>query len=552
MPVELKCKKHSVIGSRGAVATNHPLASAAGVQVLADGGNAVDAAVSALCTLAVVEPMNVGIIGGGILHIRSPDGRHTIIDGMSTAPAAARQDMFSPLDLAEPFSFKNVAGRANQVGAAAVAVPGNLKAWSRALAAFGRHTLVDLLEPAIRHARKGFAVSPYLSRAIEVTAADIARDAPLASLLLPKGVPLPAGSRLIQSELADSLEHIAREGVAAFSHGEMGRLIAAYLQERGGCLAPADLETYRVIEREPVRGQYRGFDIVGPPPPASGGMHIVQMLNLLESFDLAAMGFGSADACHLVAEALKIAFADRAVATADPAFVRVPVDRIVSKAYADARRKDVDARRATTWKAGVPPAESINTTHVTVADDEGYVVAATHTINGWFGACMLIPGLGFIPNNYMYNLDPRPGRPLSIAPGKRVTSSMSPMMVLRDGALRYALGMPGGLYIFGSVAQAIINLIDHRMPLQAAIEAPRLWSQGATLEMEGGFSDMLRADLEGRGHRVVVQPAIGGGMNAVARHEDGTLEAAACWRADGMPMSVGGGWADPDDVKDWS
>ena len=264
-----------------------------------------------------------------------------------------------------------------------------------------------------------------------------------------------------------------------------------------GLLSLADLASYKPLERETIRGTYRGRTIVGPPPPASSGVHIAQMLNILEGFDIGAMGFGTPDTIHLLAEVLKIAFADRAVATADPAFVDVPVARLTSKAYAAERRARIDMDRAQRWQAGlVGLKESADTTHVTVADADGHVVAATHTINSLFGACVQIPGTGMIANNYMFNFDPHPGRALSIAPGKRVFTSMAPMMVVEDGSVRHALGLPGGLRIFPSAFQAIVNLIDHGMTVQEAVEAPRVWTEGGPLELEPAYSDETAAALE--------------------------------------------------------
>jgi gamma-glutamyltranspeptidase/glutathione hydrolase len=255
------------------------------------------------------------------------------------------------------------------------------------------------------------------------------------------------------------------------------------------------------------------------------------------------LGFGSPQTLHLLAEVMKIAFADRAAATADPAFVDVPVERLTSRAYAQERRERIDPACARAWSAGVQPAVSPNTTHVTVADDEGNVVAATHTINNLFGARFAIPGIGLIPNNYMNNFDPHPGRALSIAPGKRITTSQAPMMVLRDGEIVCALGLPGGLRIFGSAMQAIINLIDHGMTLQEAVEAPRVWTQGAELEVEEAIALPVRNALEQLGHRVSLVPHVAGGMNAIAFGDDGLLTGASCWRADGTPIAVAGGRA---------
>jgi gamma-glutamyltranspeptidase/glutathione hydrolase len=255
------------------------------------------------------------------------------------------------------------------------------------------------------------------------------------------------------------------------------------------------------------------------------------------------MGFGSADAAHLLAEALKIAFADR-TATADPAFVDVPVARIVSRGYAAERRARLDMARARDWAPEIPALrESVDTTHLTVADADGNVVAATQTINGLFGAGVMIPETGLIANNYMFNFDPHPGRAQSIAPGKRCFTSMAPMMAAKDGRIRFALGLPGGLRIFPSAFQAIVNLIDFGMSPQQAVEAPRLWTEGGALELEQDYPEETAAALAARGHAVVRNPRIGGGMNLIAFGDDGTMTGAACWRADGTPVGISGGLA---------
>ena len=267
------------------------------------------------------------------------------------------------------------------------------------------------------------------------------------------------------------------------------------------------------------------------------------MLNILEGYDIGALGFGSADTLHLLAEVLKIAFADRAAATADPAFVKVPVEKLLSKAYAADRRARIDLGRAQTWSAEVAPGEGAHTTHLTVADGMGNIVASTQTINSLFGARYIVPGTGMIPNNYMFVFTPHPGRVNSVAPGKRITSSMSPVMVLKDGKPRYALGLPGGLRIFPSVMQAISNLIDHGMSVQEAVEAPRLWTQGFGVEVENSVpSDVLSA-LRDRGHDVAATGNVGGGMSAIQFDADGAMTGAACWRADGTPIGLGGGYA---------
>ncbi|SEG74544.1 gamma-glutamyltransferase [Bosea lathyri] len=536
------CEKRPATGSRGMVVTNHPLASAAGSQMLLAGGNAIDAAIASLFALTVVEPMMVGILGGGVAHIRMADGRHVVLDGLSTAPGKATAGMFDCIS-DEIGRAREVRDRLNTIGPRAVAVPGALAGWCEALARFGTLSLEDVLQPAITLAERGFVISPYLSNCIGDHVADLSRDPGLAALFLSGGKQLPAGARLVQSDYAASLRLIARHGPAALYDGPLGKALAEFMAGNGGLIDQADLSGYRVATREPVRGSYRGYEIVGPPPPSSSGVHIAQMLNILEGYDIGALGFGSADAVHLLAEALKIAFADRAVATADPAFVPVPVAKLIDKAYADKRRALIDMNRAKAWSAGISGGESNDTTHVTVADNDGNVITTTQTINGLFGACTQIPGTGMLTNNYMYNFDPHPGRALSIAPGKRVFTSMAPMMALRDGKLAFALGLPGALRIFPSALQAIVNLIDHGMSLQEAVEAPRIWTEGGVLELEAAIPDSVATELAARGHEVVRSPRIAGGMNAIAFNADGTLTGAACWRADGTPVAISGGLA---------
>ena len=542
------CEKHPATGRTGMVVTNHPRASAAGTEILAGGGNAIDAAVASLFALTVVEPMMVGLLGGGTAHLRLADGTHTIIDGMSIAPAAATPDMYRPLPDA-PAGSLDTEGRQNSVGALAVAVPGALRGWCEALRRFGTLSLPDVMAPAIALATRGFTVTPYLADCIDEAAPDMAADPAIAGCFLPGGTPLAAGHRLVRGDYADTLRSIAQLGEEAVHGGALGDAVADCIGRLGGILSRDDLAGYGTMERAPVRGSYRGWEIVGPPPPASSGVHIVQMLNILEDYDLAAMGFGSAETLHLLAEVLKIAFADRAAATADPAFVTVPVARLTDKDYAAERRARIDPARAQAWSAGVSPGQSAHTTHITVADGLGNIVASTQTINSLFGARFMVPGTGLIPNNYMATFDPRPGRAGSIAPGKRITTSMAPMIALHGGVPVFALGLPGGLRIFGSAMQALLNLIDHGMSLQEAVEAPRLWTQGQGVEVEAFAADAL-AGLRARGHSVVPMPHVGGGMNAVRLHTDGTLEGAACWRADGTAIGLGGGLARPG-VRFW-
>ena len=536
------CEKQPASSSRGMVVSNHPLASAAGAEMLAAGGNAIDAAISTLFTLTVVEPMMVGIIGGGMAHIRLADGSHRFIDGQSTVPLAVRPDTYKSKPGSAHDVFDTV-GDENLNGPKAVAVPGSLKAWCETLQRFGTMSLADVMQPAIKHAARGYAVTPYLHECITDSAVVMLQDKPISAIYLPKGEPLKPGERVVQSEYAETLTYIAQHGPDALYNGLLGNVLVDYMKAKGGFIAHEDLRTYKTVERKPIRANYRGWEILGPPPPAASGVHIAQMLNILEGYDIAASGFGTAQTIHYLAEVLKIAFADREAASGDPAYINVPVERLTSKTYADERRRAIDPARAQKWGAGIAQLESADTTHMTAADAFGNVVATTQTINNLFGAKILIPGLGTIPNNYMNLYDPRPGHALSLAPGKRVTTSMSPMMALRDGKLRYALGLPGGKRIFPSAMQALINLIDHGMSLQEAVEAPRVWTEGNALEVEQGVPEAVRAKLTAMGHQVQVMATVAGGMNAIQFHDDGRMSGAACWRADGTPIGIAGGLA---------
>jgi gamma-glutamyltranspeptidase / glutathione hydrolase len=536
------CQKRPASGSRGMVVSNHPLASAAGAEMLAAGGNAIDAAIATLFALTVVEPMMVGIIGGGMAHIRLADGSHRFIDGQSTVPLAVRPDTYRSKPGSAHDVFDTVDNE-NLNGVRAVATPGSLKAWCETLRRFGTMALADVMQPAIKHASRGYAATPYLHECITDSANEMRKDKAISAIYLPDGKPLEAGERVVQAEYAETLATIARHGETALYQGALGDILVDYMKAHGGFISRQDLTAYKTVERAPIAADYRGWRILGPPPPAASGVHIAQMLNILEGYDVAAMGFGTSETIHHLAEILKIAFADRAAASGDPDFVNVPVERLTSKQYADERRRMIDSSRAQQWGAGVSQLESAHTTHMTAADAFGNVVATTQTINNLFGAKILIPGLGTVPNNYMNLFDPRPGQALSLAPGKRVTTSMSPVMALRDGKLVYALGLPGGKKIFPSALQALLNLIDHGMSLQEAVEAPRIWTEGNALEVEQAVPEAIRARLTSMGHRVVAMSTVAGGMNAIQFHDDGSLTGAACWRADGTPIGLAGGLA---------
>lgn len=543
-PYPFICEKRPASGAGGVVVTNNPIGSAAGLEMLAAGGNAVDAAVAALLALTVVEPMMVGIAGGGVSHIRLADGRHVVIDALSSAGQAMRPDMYRPVSDGPP-NYMEVADRRNRVGPSAVSVPGNLHGWCMMHERYGRLPFADLVEPAIRLATRGYTVSHYLNGAISENQADLALDREISKIMLPDGAPAAPGSRIVMSDYAQSLKLVQAQGAQALHGGALGQALVDSMATGGagaGYLTMDDLSAYKSVEREAIFGSYRGHTIAGPPPPASSGVHVVQMLNILESYDIAGMGFDAPETLHLIAEVLRIGFEDRRAASGDPEFVDVPVERYTSKSYAAeclARMRAV---------GGATPAvhmhESRDTTHITVADRDGNVVSATHTINGLFGAKYMVPGTGMIPNNYMLNYDPHPNRAMSIEPGKRVPTSMAPMIVLKNEKPVFALGLPGAVRIFPSAMQAIVNLLDHGMDLQHAVEAPRLWTDGGHVELEAAFAHHKPA-LEAMGHDVKVVKTIGGGMNAIAFAPDGMMTGAACWRADGTVMAQGGGLARP-------
>src|SRR6204780_43971 len=382
---DFECRKRPASGSRGMVVSNHPLASAAGMEMLAAGGNAIDAAIATLFTLTVVEPMMVGIIGGGMAHIRLSDGSHRFIDGQSTVPLGVRPDAYRSKPGAAHDVFDTVDDE-NLTGPKAVAVPGSLKAWCETQQRFGTMSLADVMQPAIKHAARGFAATPYLHECIVDAASEMLRDKAISAIYLPHGTPLNAGDRVVQAEYAETLAHISRHGEAALYHGPLGDILVDCMKAHGGFITREDLASYKTVERAPIRGDYRGWEILGPPPPPASGVHIVQMLNILEGYDISAMGFGTAETIHHLAEVLKIAFADRAAASGDPDFIEVPVERLTSKEYASERRRATDSSRAQRWGAGVQHLEGAHPRHMTAAETMGNVVASTQTINILFGA----------------------------------------------------------------------------------------------------------------------------------------------------------------------
>lgn len=537
-------EKSAATGTRGVVTANHPLGAAAGMEMLAMGGNAIDAAIATLFALNVVEPMMVGLFGAGWTNIRLADGTAIVIDNYSTAPQAATADLYTPISDTWP-DYMQTQNRENSVGYRAVGVPGTLKAWCEIVAEWGTLDLESVMQPAIRYARRGFRASGYLCELINMSAPDLARFAASAAIFLSDGRPPRAGDLIVQAALADSLQTIAQEGPDALYHGALGQTIIDDMQRNNGIMTVADLRAYATIRRDPLTTSYRGYDVTVPAPPCAGGVHLLQILRILEGYDVAELGYGTADAIHLLAECFKIAFADRAAYLGDPATVTAPIEWLLSPGYAAQRRAQINMHQSTAQPAGhAPLPESSNTTHITTADADGNIVAMTQTINAAFGSKVMVPGTGILLNNTMALFDPHPGQPNSVAGGRRMTSSMCPTIITQNGQPFMALGTPGGVRIFPSVLQAIVNVLDHGMTLQEAVEAPRVWTQGQELEVEDAVPEAIRSALTARGHTVVEVKTVAGGMNGIqVDRAQNTMTGAACWRADGTPIALAGGAA---------
>jgi gamma-glutamyltranspeptidase/glutathione hydrolase len=545
--------KQEIVASRGVVSTNHPLASAAGVEMYAHGGNAFDAAIASLFALTVVEPMMVSVFGAGFFVIRDgKTGEVKTIDNYGVAPFAATEDMYEMVKHRKPGQniFETV-GRKNVVGPLAVATPGTLKAWEYVSKNHGKLGFKTLIAPAVKLAREGYRASPYMSVIVDMVKDDLALFPETAKTFLPDGKVITLGSKIVRTGYAETLEKIAKGGSDTLYNGELGRQVADYMEDNGGLITLKDLKEYKLTMRDPVVGTYRDdYMIYAMAPGSSGGTHIIQMLNILESFDVASFGFGSVEHLHLMAEVLKIAFSDRQKYMGDPAVVDIPLDGLMSKEYAESRVNEIGGK-AKKYSHGDPSGYRSNsnyTTHLSTMDSDGNMVAATQTINNVFGSCVTVPGNGIILNNCMALFDPRPKRANSVAPGKKMLSSMSPTILLRRGEPYLCIGTPGGLQIFPSVTQALVNIIDFKMSIQEAVEAPRIWTMGIDgtpgekLLVESVFTEETRAGLVGRGHEVLVMNRIAGGMNGVLRNpETGMLHGGACWRADGTAMGMSGG-----------
>ncbi len=517
----LRGASHDPVRARhGMVGSTDEFASRAGLHVLQHGGNAVDAAVAVGFALAVTHPAAGNLGGGGFMVIRMADGRETTIDYREMAPAAAVRDMF--LDTSgEPVPERSL------VGPLASGVPGSVAGMSLAQRRYGRLPLAVVIGPAIALARDGFEVSWALADSLQNAQSLLAKSPSSARAFRRADGTLPGpGDRLVQPDLAKTLTLIAEHGPDAFYKGAIADLIAAEMARTGGLITKADLSAYTPRERPPIIGSYRGHRVISMPPPSSGGVALVQLLNILESFPLGDYGHNSSRAIHLVAEAARRVYADRSEWLGDPDFFSVPVAGLLSRRYADTLRSGISATRATSSqdvKPGQPGNfEQSETTHYSVVDADGNAVATTTTLNGSYGNGQVVPGAGFLLNNEMDDFSAKPGTPNmfgltggeanAVAPGKRMLSSMTPTILVKDGRTRLVVGSPGGSRIITTVLQVVLNVVDFKMNVQEAVDAPRFHHQwlpdAIRLERQGFPADVVTA-LEAMGHSTQVGDDMG-------------------------------------------
>lgn len=519
----LLAQRVAVEARHGIVASAHALASAAGVEILQKGGNAVDAAVATGLALTVVYPQAGNVGGGGFMVIHLADGGQHIIDYREVAPAAATRDMYLRPDgelISGPGS--------STIGWRASGVPGSVAGFALALEKYGSGnvTWADVCEPARRLAAEGHVVSQNSAHSLRNSARLLQRFAESKRIYLKDGEFWQTGDRWVQKDLAETLARLQQHGPREFYEGETARLIVRAMQENGGTITLEDLRNYRAVERTPLRGSYRGYEIVTMPPPSSGGIALLQMLKMIEPHPVAAMGNDSSEKYHLFAEAMKRAFRDRAEYLADPDFAPVPVAQLLDDDYLRRRFADFSPTRtkpaaeieATLGRAaGIAalPAESLETTHFSIVDAAGNAVANTYTLNGNYGSGVTIPGTGILMNNEMDDFTSKPGAPNkfgliqgevnSIAPHKRPLSAMTPTLVFKDGRLVLVTGSPGGPTIINTVLQIISNIVDFQMTPMEAVEAGRIHHQWMpdvlTYERLGMSTDTIRA-LQARGHSV--------------------------------------------------
>jgi len=528
----------AVFGPHAMVAADAPLASAAGVEILQKGGNAVDAAVAVGFAMAVVYPEAGNIGGGGYMVIRMADGRTAALDYREIAPKAATRNMY--LDANGNLTDKSV------VGPLASGVPGAVAGLTAALAKYGTMSLAQVMAPAIRYAEEGFIVDTALAHSFSSNARLIRQFAG-ASVFLPNDKPLGVGTRLVQPDLARTLHRIADQGAAGFYHGETARLLADEMKRDGGIITEEDLASYQPVWRDVVRSTYRGYTLLTMPPSSSGGVTVTETLNILEGFP-AMPPFGSAEYAHLVGSAYQRAFVDRNEKLADPAFVPVPMQQLTSKTYAAKLRATIGNDHATpTRTVSQEMRDGTQTTHYSVADASGNAVATTTTLNALYGSGVYVRGGGFFLNDEMDDFAAAPGKPNmfglvqgeanAIQPGKRMLSAMSPTIVLdRDGSLLLVVGSRGGPRIITSTSQVILNVLDQHMILSDAVSAPRIHHQALpdTLQFE---QDGLRAavvdSLRAMGYAVA--PIGGVGLiNAIMKVKGG-YEGFSDPRSSGQP-----------------
>lgn len=527
--LELKAERPMVSqperARRAMVASAHELASAAGLEILKWGGNAVDAGVAVAFVLAVVYPEAGNLGGGGYMLIRMADGREAVIDYRETAPAAAHPGMFR-----QPSEAR--------VGYKASAVPGTVAGMGLAHARFGVRPWREVLEPARRLARQGFPAS-YRMELILALQVPVMKPFPETAKVFLRGAdqPLRQGEILRQRDLAETIARLQRRGWREFYEGETARLIAADMAAHDGTITLKDLSSYRAIEREPLRGSYRGYPILTAPPSTAGGVGVLEMLNILERFELPLGGEGGSRSRHLQIEAMKRAYRDRALHLADPAFHPVPLERLLSKQYAAELAATIRPDRATPAAelaaATSDGEESASTTHFSIVDGDGNLVSNTYTLNGFYGSQVIAKGTGVLLNDIMSAFSTRAGHPNIIAPGKRPLSSMAPVVVLdRAGGPWFALGSPGALTIANTVMQVIVNILDYKMSLRDAIEFPRIHHQHVPDRVDaepGALPSDVAERLRSMGHTLNPRLRSQGDVHAVM------IEPGSGWRL---------GWSD--------
>ena len=529
--------RHPVYSTTGIVTARNDIAAEVGAQVLADGGNAVDAAVAVGFSLAVTLPRAGNIGGGGFMLVYdSRSDQSTVIDYREQAPLTAHRDMF--LD-----DNGDADSQSSRYSHKSAGVPGTVAGLYLAHQKFGRLPWDRLVNPAIKLARDGIAVTQYQQVSLTARRDRMCQnEATCDYFYKPGGVPYSMGERWVQSDLADSLQLIAEQGPDAFYRGAIAEMIVAEMEAGGGLIDMESLAAYKPVVREPLRGSYRGFKIVTMPPPSSGGLHIIQMLNVLEHFPVASLGWGSADGVHLLAEVMRLAYADRSKHVGDPDFYDVPVEWLTSEDYGIELAALIDmtqARASSDVAPGVAPAdESPETTHFSIIDREGNVVSNTYTLNLTYGSGISVSGAGFLLNNEMDDFVSKPGVPNaygllgnevnSVEAAKRPLSSMAPTIVFADGEPWFAIGGMGGSRIISGVLQTIVNVIDHGMNIADASGQPRMHHQWHPdrLLLEPGFSPDTSRLLKERGHDVKLIKGWTGTVQ-IAAYKDGTFRGAA-------------------------